>query len=72
MSNVLDDIINCDRFAIELLTNFHDDHIQVCLKIMELLLQSSTVDNPHYLNHIDVEHKNIIHHVLNVCIPNGE
>lgn len=73
-SNVLNDIFNCDRFAIELLTNFHGNHIRVCLKIMKLLLQSSTVDNPRYLNYADfnIEQKNIIHHMFNVCIPKGD
>lgn len=70
-SGVLNDIFNCDRFAIELL-NFHGDHIRVCSKIMQHLLKSATVQNPHYLSCVDVQQKNIVHHVLNVCIPNGE
>lgn len=70
--NVLNDVFNCDRFATELLMNFHDNHIRVCLEILKQLLQLSTVDNSHYLNCVNIEQKNIIHHVINDCIPEGK
>lgn len=72
LCDLLSVIFDCDRFANELLTNFHDDHIRVCLEIMKLLLQSSAVNNSHYFNYVDIEHKNIMYHVLCVCIPKGK
>lgn len=72
LCNILSDIFDCERFAVELLTNYHDDHIRVCLEIMRLLLKSSDIHNPLYLNHVDIESKNIMHHMLNDCIPKGK
>lgn len=69
---VLGNVFNCNRFAVELLINFHDDHIRVCLEIMKQLLQSSTTDNPHYLSCVNIEQKNVVHHMLGVCVPTGK
>lgn len=72
LCTILGNVFNCDRFAVELLIKFHDDHIWVCLEIMKQLLQSSTTDNPHYLSCVNIEQKNIVHHMLHVCIPTGK
>lgn len=69
---VLGNVFDCDRFAVELLIKFHDDHIRVCIEIMKQLLQSSAIDNPYYLSCENIEQKNIMHHMLHVCIPTGK
>lgn len=71
LSNVLSNTFNCERFCNELLFNFHDDHSEICLEIMKLLVQSNDTSNNWYLNHDDNQ-RNIFHHLLFVCIPKGE
>lgn len=72
LCQVLSAVFNCDRFAAELLKNFDNDHIRVCVEIMKRLLQSLTTNNSHYLSYVDIEQKNIMHHMLYVCIPKGK
>lgn len=69
---VLGNVFNCNRFASELLINHQHDHIRVCLEVMRFLLQTPTLDNSHYLHHEDDDQKNIMHHMLNVCICKGK
>lgn len=71
LSNVLTNTYNCDRFSNELLTNFSDHHIQISLEVTKLLLQSNITSNDWYLNHENPQ-RNILHHLLFVCIPKGK
>lgn len=70
LSKVLSHIFNCNRFATEILCNFRGEHIRVCLEISQILLQSVITSSDWYLNNKNVN-KNIIHHLIFVCIPKG-
>lgn len=71
LSCVLNNIFNCGPFARDLFENLQSKNIRICLKIMQLLIQSSDQYNEWYLNDQDSQ-RNIMHHMFSVCIPRGE
>lgn len=69
-TNVLKNIFNCERFSMELLSNTQTPYIRVTLEVTKLLLNSPISSNDWYLNTENL-HRNIFHHIIAICIPNG-
>lgn len=68
--NVLLNIYDCDEFSVELLHKIRGNHLQTCVVVIIFLLRSPTTSNDRYLSAVDPK-RNILHHLLFVCIPNG-
>lgn len=67
--NVLRNVYNCERFADEVFVLDRTRNIFVCKCILSLLLEMPEMENDLYLG--CTAEKNILHHLIFVCVPKG-
>lgn len=67
--NVLHNIYNCERFAVEVFAPNRTRNIYVCKCLCRLLLELPRMENDLYLG--CAEQKNILYYLIFVCVPQG-